>query len=141
MRTITTLEELADALRERRMQLGLSQTVVDDLAGLTGGYTSKIEMGVTNPEARNARRLGADSMPLLLGALKLELIVRHATGTKANFAHDDNGLPQRVGDKLIERARLGGRARWAKMTDAQRKKAVLKLNRARREKRKAGAGR
>jgi transcriptional regulator with XRE-family HTH domain len=137
MRTITTLEQLADVLRERRMQLGLSQTVVDDLAGLTGGYTSKIEMGVTNPEARNARRLGADSMPLLLGALGLELIVRHSPAKRAILSSDHNGLPRRVADVLGERGRSGARSKWSKMTPAERKKHIVKMNRARREKRKA----
>jgi transcriptional regulator with XRE-family HTH domain len=69
MKTVWTLEDIADVMRERRQQLGLSQLAVDDLSGLTAGYTSKVEMSVTNPTGKNARRLGNDSLPLMLAAL------------------------------------------------------------------------
>ena len=57
----------ASSCRTRRQGLKLSQLVVDDLAGLQSGYCGKIEY--------HDKRLGAMSMPCLLQALGLELVV------------------------------------------------------------------
>ena len=65
--------DLIRAMRERRIQLGLSQLALDDLAGLPSGYSGKCEAVLTNPKARNARSIGKDSLPLLLAALGLQI--------------------------------------------------------------------
>ena len=64
---VTTLEAIVTACQARRKQLGLPQLAVDDLSGLHSGYTAKLECGL--------KGLGKLSLPLLLGALKLELAV------------------------------------------------------------------
>ncbi len=75
-RSIQGLEELAAVMRDRRRQLGWSQIELDARSGLPDGYTAKLEAIVTNPAASNARGLGRLSLPLMLGALELELVVR-----------------------------------------------------------------
>ena len=60
-------EDLVAACRLRRHELGLAQLVVDDIAGLQSGYTGKIECG--------DKRMGPMSLPCLLQALGLELVV------------------------------------------------------------------
>lgn len=60
-------EDIVAACRSRRQELGLPQLVVDEIAGLQSGYVGKIECG--------DKRLGAMSLPCLLGALGLELVV------------------------------------------------------------------
>lgn len=73
---IQCLEELAVVMRQRRHQLGWSQLELDARSGLPDGYTAKLEAMITNPTASNARGLGRLSLPLMLGALQLELVVR-----------------------------------------------------------------
>ena len=68
-----TYEELVATIIDRRKSLGLSQTDVDLIAGLPGGYQAKIEISGINPKAKNARGLGARSLPLVLRALGLHL--------------------------------------------------------------------
>jgi hypothetical protein len=63
-------DELVDVLRARRLELGLKQLAVDDLAGNQSGYQGKVEC--------KDRRLGPISGPAILGALSLELHVRGA---------------------------------------------------------------
>ena len=65
--TTTSLEGLTSILTERRRELGLSQLLVDDIAGLPSGYTAKVECRI--------KGLGKLSLPCLLGALGLELAV------------------------------------------------------------------
>jgi hypothetical protein len=63
------LSELHRALRERSEALNLSRNGLDALAGLETGYSAKVL--AQNP----ARCLGPVSLPLLLGALGLKLLV------------------------------------------------------------------
>ncbi len=60
-------EDLVAACALRRNELKLAQLVVDEIAGFQTGYTGKLECG--------DKRLGAMSMPCLLQALGLELVV------------------------------------------------------------------
>jgi hypothetical protein len=69
------LEDLTAACLARRRGLRLSQLDVDHLAGWADGYQAKLEASLTNPAAKNARMIGRESLPLLLGALKLRLAV------------------------------------------------------------------
>ena len=73
-----TYEEIVMAIRLRRHELRLSQLAVDEIAGLQAGYTGKIECG--------DKRLGAMSMPCILGALGLELAVIRTVPHEERFA-------------------------------------------------------
>lgn len=66
-------EALIVAIRERRIELGLSQLAVDHLAGMPEGYQAKLECRLTNPNARNSRSIGAETLPILMHALGLQL--------------------------------------------------------------------
>lgn len=68
-----TYDALIVAIRERRIELGLSQLAVDHLAGMPEGYQAKLECRLTNPNARNARSIGVDTLPILMHALGLQL--------------------------------------------------------------------
>ncbi len=50
-------EQLVAAMRDRRIELGLSQIAVDHLAGWADGLWAKYEAILTNPNAPNVRRI------------------------------------------------------------------------------------
>ncbi len=60
-------EDLVAVCTIRRNELSLAQLAVDEIAGFQTGYTGKLECG--------DKRLGAMSLPCLLQALGLELVV------------------------------------------------------------------
>jgi hypothetical protein len=66
--SVATYAELRDALRERRLELGLAQLALDHCAGLQDGWTSKAEM-------IDGKRWGEMSLNAALGALGLKLLV------------------------------------------------------------------
>jgi transcriptional regulator with XRE-family HTH domain len=136
MRRMTTLIQVTEALRERRQALGISQSALDAMTGLADGYTSKVEMSVTNPKAANARYLARESLPLMLGALGVELVLLSAakTGKKMN---DQNELVATVSERMAALGTKGARNKWHKMTPKQRRMHVLRMNKARRAKRKS----
>lgn len=74
---VATYAELRDALRERRLSLGLTQLALDHCAGLQDGWSSKCEMEHGN------KRWGSMSIAAALGALGLKLLV----------VADDGSLP------------------------------------------------
>lgn len=125
-------DELISAMRARRMQLGLSQTDVDHLAGVPGGYFAKCEAMLTNPNARNARGIGRESLPKLLTALGLRFAVIaeadyqaekfKGQGLKAKLSGENAEIIQRLPPNRIlsERGRMGGKKRWEMMTPEQR---------------------
>lgn len=86
-----TYEALIIAIRERRIELGLSQISVDHLAGMPDGYQAKLECRLTNPKAKNVRCIGVDTLPILLNALGLQLGV---------FADDRKAEPRKKGTSL-----------------------------------------
>ncbi|KQT82084.1 hypothetical protein ASG51_20270 [Methylobacterium sp. Leaf465] len=59
----------------RRQQLGLSQLAVDLKAGWAEGYQGKLEASLTSPNAKNARRIGWESLPLIAGTLHARLVL------------------------------------------------------------------
>ena len=73
---VTTYQGLIDALRARRESLGMSQLDLDYSAGFQENYTSKLEAW----QSTSGRGLGTLSLPLILGALGLELVVRPIPG-------------------------------------------------------------
>lgn len=139
--------DLVRAMRERRIQLGLSQLALDDLAGLPSGYVGKQEAMLTNPGAKNARGLGRDSLQLLLAALGLQIGVIVAPNRRKfhawrKHASDENAIeisdviPPAPSSILTERASCGGKSRAQRMTsieraDASRAAAVARWSRRR----------
>ena len=59
--------EMVRVLRARKKALGLTDMVVDELAGLCGGHTAKVMTG--------RRRPGYVSLGALLGAMGLKLLI------------------------------------------------------------------
>lgn len=124
--TFTTHEALIAAMRKRRQELGLSQLDVDHMSGLATGYCAKIEASLTNPSAKNARSIGRESLPLMLGALGLELAA-HARPSRASKTASKNSALSERGKK--------GQAIWkCRTTPKQRRDAARKAARARWEK-------
>jgi len=76
-----TYRQFMDALRKRRIGLGLSQMEVDDRAGLQDGYTGKLEVW----DRDSGRRLGPVSFDLLLEALGLAVAVVRRPGRASRF--------------------------------------------------------
>lgn len=125
-------DDLIRAMRDRRMQLGLSQTDVDHLAGVPGGYYAKCETMLTNPTAKNARSIGRDSLPKLLTALGLRFAVIaeaefqaekcKGLGSKVRLSGENADIIQRLPPNriLAERGRKGGLKSWATMTPERR---------------------
>ncbi len=61
--------QLIAAMRDRRIELGLSQIAVDQVAGWADGLWAKYEATLTNPTAKNVRHMGVESLPIALRAL------------------------------------------------------------------------
>jgi hypothetical protein len=64
---ITSLDDLIEALRQRRDELDISHETIDDVSGLQPGYTSKV--------LARMKGLGPVSLPALLGALACGLVL------------------------------------------------------------------
>lgn len=129
----TTVEDLIRRLRARRIALGLSQIAVDAIAGLADGYTAKVEVVLTNPGAKNARSIGRESLPLLLGALGLVMAVVPAAGRHSRKANSNNalaGAPRKI-PSIVDRARKGAAIQRARMTEEQYKAHQRKAARSR----------
>jgi hypothetical protein len=62
-----TYEQLTSAFAARRRQLGLRQLDADEKAGLQSSYVGKLEIGT--------RKLGALSLPMLLAAYDLDILL------------------------------------------------------------------
>ncbi|WP_420104546.1 helix-turn-helix domain-containing protein [Bosea sp. (in: a-proteobacteria)] len=129
--TFTTYEALIAAMRARRISLGMSQLSVDARAGLPDGYTAKIEAMLTNPTAKNARSIGRESLPLMLGALGLELAT-HARPSRASKKASPLNVMSERGKKgqAIWKCRTTGKQRRANA----RKAALARWEKHRKEK-------
>lgn len=113
------LTDLVAALRDRRRLLGLPQLTVDAIAGLPDGYQGKLEASLTNPAAKNARGIGRESLPLVLGALKLRLAVV-PDGMLASSEHSTTEKSAAISSFFVERAKAGARARNAALSAEER---------------------
>ena len=133
-------EQLVAAMRERRIELGLSQIAVDDLAGWADGLWAKYESILTNPSAPNARRMSVESLPLALRALGMHLAVFTEDRPGAVAEKKDASLGRAskpISSKTLriqqlprnqimaERGRAGGKAR-AERTDAEHRQALAR---------------
>lgn len=113
-------EALTACLRDRRKMLGFSQLAVDDIAGLASGYQGKLEARLTNPSAKNVRSVGWESLPLVLGALKLRLAIVAEEQMPAASEHSAQEKIAQVQRFFVERAKAGARARNAAMSPEER---------------------
>ena len=89
-----TYEQLTSAFAARRRQLGLRQLDADEKAGLQSSYVGKLEIGT--------RKLGSLSLPMLLAAYDLDILVVPRSDVSpverigsAGLVHH---LPQQSGD-------------------------------------------
>lgn len=124
-----TYPALRKVLAARRRELGLTQLMVDDIAGVQQGYTGKIEAGV--------KCLGDMSFNAILGALGLKAVLLSPP------SHNNLGLEtvgeaaKRKRDFFAAKGRLGAAARLAKQTPKQRSAAAAKAANARWKKHRA----
>ena len=136
--SFTTWDALIATFRARRIEMGLSQLDVDDLAGIASGYTGKLEASLTNPAAKNARSIGRESLPLMLGALSLRLSVdaRPCPASENRSKHKTLSERGKKGQAIWKvrttpkqrraNARKAAQARWAKH---RKEKAATKRTR------------
>lgn len=68
---IRTYEELIEALRSRRHELGITQQELNEIAGFQDGYVNKLEIGYRE----GGRGIGAFSLPTWLDALGVRLLI------------------------------------------------------------------
>jgi hypothetical protein len=143
---VGSIEQLLAALRARRDELEISNETIDDIAGLSDRYTSKV-LAANYP----SRNLGKLSFPLLLGALglgiaKVEIVedpeaIARVEGRWLKWRRLPYGSPRiRLSAKAIEHAKphvlqdlskLGNAARQALLPGKQRSAIARKAARAR----------
>jgi hypothetical protein len=129
---VTTFEGIVAVMRQRRITLRLRQLEVDEMAGLPGGYTGKIELALSNPSAKNARMIGRESLPAMLRALGLVLVVAPAQPCRAS--KNDNGgnkLSRSIVKTLSDRGRKGARILNCRLTPAERRASAQRAAKAR----------
>lgn len=78
--SVATYPELRDALRERRLELGLTQLELDYLSGVQDGWTGKAEC--------SAKRWGQMSLACALGPLGLRIVL----------VEDEGGVPRQTAE-------------------------------------------
>lgn len=137
---VASYDELIDAIRTRKAELGLSDATVDSISGLAAGHTGKL-LGPAQ-----VKTLGKVSMGLLLQALGLVLVVvedpAQTEKMRAQYAQREghqvregnNASP--VSKRLISRvfgpfARQGGIARMRKLSAKERSDLARKAARKR----------
>lgn len=131
-------EQLIAAMRERRIELGMSQIAVDQVAGWADGLWAKYEARLTNPKAKNVRCMGAESLPIAMRALGMHLAVftedlpgqvteqksaslGRASKPRTSKTLRIQALP--LNRIMSERGRAGGKARAAN-SDAEHRQAL-----------------
>jgi len=138
-----TGDEILEALRTRKETLGLSDAIVDELAGLTGGHWNK----VAGPSRIKTPSLY--TLMSVIGALGLavQLVEDPESRVRSrwerrrnNNAHDNGRLSKTAIRKarpivLSQWARAANAVRWSRTTAAERQLIVARLNAARLAKR------
>jgi hypothetical protein len=76
-KVITSMPELVAALRARRDELNISHELIDDIAGLQSGYTSKLLAPTPG------KNLGYMSLGAIMGALGIGLVVVEDSARRA----------------------------------------------------------
>ena len=121
---IRTFDELRAALNRRKIDLGLKNLEIDDIAGLQSGYTGKLLCGMKRP--------GDMSLPAILGALKCELVLVPAKTSKQRKDDDITiACTKNLKKLLSDRAAKGGRARRDNLTAEKRRQIAQKAAKTR----------
>jgi hypothetical protein len=92
---IRTYRQLVDALRARRLELDLSFALLDELAGLATGYSTKV-LSPAESRSKHPKLLGTMSLAVILGAL----------GCQLELVEDEQAMEQ-IKPRLIPRHRRG----------------------------------
>lgn len=111
--------ELIDALVARRIELGLSQMVLDERTGLPSGYVGKLEAWL---HKESGRGIGPVSLPLILEALGLAIVLVRTDppprlGNMRRRKDDDPGARIPLFKRM---ARKGAAARQASLSPERR---------------------
>jgi hypothetical protein len=120
---IRDYKDLRDVLDKRRRDLGYSQLLVDEIAGLQSGYYAKISCGT--------RHFGDMSFGCILGALDVVLMAMPATGTHAKTLESTAASIEKQKKHRKNLAAKGGRARAAKLSPDQRRRSAQKAAKSR----------
>lgn len=120
---IRDYKDLRDFLDRRRRDLGYSQLLVDEIAGLQSGYYAKISCGT--------RHFGDMSFGCVLGALGVVLMAMPATGTHAKSLEATMASIEKQKKHRKNLAAKGGRARAAKLSPDQRRRSAQKAAKSR----------
>jgi hypothetical protein len=92
---IRTYRALVDALRARRLDLDISFALLDELAGLATGYSTKVLSSVES-RSKHPKLLGSMSLAVILGALGVKLVLV-----------EDPAAMEQIKPRLIPRHRHG----------------------------------
>jgi hypothetical protein len=135
-----TLEDLRLALRDRAEALNISRETLDAAAGLAAGHASKILA------PRPLKRIGGTTLPLLLGALGLQLVLIEDRKALGRIASRLEPREVRVGVRSLRWGKAGievskrwvkriaaegGRARARSLSPAKRRKSARLAAKAR----------
>lgn len=121
------IADLVPIFRAYRMRLGLNQREVDQAAGMADGLTGKIEIGT--------RGLGLESCNALLRAYGLRLVVQQAGALLGDVPTSSKAAKEVSKLKLINRQRLGGRNRWAGVSEKKKREHLRRAAKISAEKR------
>lgn len=128
----TGYDALVATMKARRIVLGMSQLDLDDAAGIPSGYTAKLEARLTNRTAKNVRSIGWESLPLMLGALRLELFTDASNKRASKSGRQIRELIEgELKTFLSSRAEKGQAARHAKLSPRRRRAIARKAAQAR----------
>jgi hypothetical protein len=120
---VVTFEDLRALIDAHRKAIGVTLLQLDDLAGIQGGYSSKLACGMKN--------YGQVSLPAVLGALGLELWVVRAGSGHGRSNVIPNTYVENYKSSRKKIASMGAAARNQKMTPEQRRRSAQAAARAR----------
>lgn len=121
------IEDLVPIFRAYRMRLKINQREVDQAAGIADGLTGKIEIGT--------RGLGLDSCNAFLRTYGLRLVVHRADASVASAPTNCKSATEISKLKMINRQKLGGRNRWANVSQKRKVEHMRKLSKLAAQKR------
>jgi hypothetical protein len=127
--TIKCYNDLVAALRARKEALGLSDPVLDDVAGLTAGHTNKC-LGPSRERGIGAATFEAYLMALAIDLVMIENAAKLAEMRPYYQARSTNRVRSNhaIGDQVLSRAmKKLAKARWAKVTPEKRSDMARQL--------------
>lgn len=113
---VADFPELRAALIARRHEMHMPQSVVDDIAGLAGGFTGKLECGLKN--------YGPISLGAILGALKVKLALVRDCAEHSTNSEQFLRARARSHNYYSMIGTRGARVRNARLSDDEMSKAM-----------------